>query len=946
MLPSINKKVNLLILLISLLSCQLFSQKPKENTDDHQRKLTRKIRDFKNRDSALSYANELHARADKLNDQKWKAQIFLAQSYYSYGLGDIADALELAKQATSIAVPVDSVTYVKSPLMVAYMLNRQGKDNEALKIAFATLKKTEQKGWKAMSFESNNCIADVYRTMKLSSKALIYAKQAYNLSKELKDTASYLAAISTLSNIYSNRDIRTPKNLAEATRLYEIVVSEPYFSTFSDFSKARHLSNMGRLYIMEEKQDKAEEVLKHSIAISGKGKFKNLESSALNELMTLKMNQKRYAEAMLYGHRAIQLVEQEGDVSTLKRDIYSHLTEGYAQLEDFEKAYKYSVKEKSISDSLMATEKSELAAKMDQEYKADKHILSSDANARLMRQQRNFILTLGIIAIAVLILVYLWFIAKRRKKEALIEAERKQLEKLNALKTKFFANISHELRTPLTLIVGPVDQLRNDTQQLIPVETKQIHIETIWQNSRKLTRLVNELLDLNKLESTALSLYLQEVNLSDFMHVVYQGFSSAADFKKVNYQLDCGIEPKLVTKLDKDKLEKVLNNLISNALKFTPGKGSVAVRATTNSSGLVITIADTGRGIPQKDLDFVFDRYYQVQSDHNVAEGGTGIGLSIAKEYTELMGGKIWIKSVVNQGSVFGISLPLSFEQRIVADDVVKSISDPRVQDLNSLNYGASGMILLVEDQIEMANYISSILSPYHQVRIVSNGVEALQTLAEMQVLPSLIVSDVMMPEMDGFKLLGKLKEHDSYCRIPVVMLTALADIDNKLSALNIGVDDYLTKPFLSAELLARSLNLINNSVARLQPVVEIESTLVSSPLPQEPSVSLSPADLKWLKKLEVIIQSDIRKVDFDLVNLSSTMAVSERQLHRNIKRITGLTPNKYIRAVRLQMAREAIESGKYRTLAEISYVAGFETPAYFSKLYKEEFGVSVSDRL
>lgn len=942
-------KRNFPFFILIFLSFSVFAQNGKINLDKKHQALTRKIRDFKSSDSAWVYADSLHVQADQLKDTKWKTQIYLAQSYYAYSLGDFSDALEFGKKATAIALPADSVSFVKAPLMVAYMLDKVGKDNAALEIAFRTLRFTEQHHWKKLTMDCNTCIADIYRSMNLSARAMVYAKQAYGIAKELKDTTDYLTAISTLSNVYSNRDIRTPENMAKATELYEIIVSEPYFSTFSDFSKARHLSNMGRLYQMDNRQEAAEKALIRSIALSRKGDFKNLEASALNELMTLKIDQQHYREAMGYGHRALTLIGGKGSTSTLERDIYNHLTEGYVQLKDFEKAYNFSEKSRVINDSLAATDKAELAEKMDQDYRANKSVLQSDANARLMKQQRNFISLIGLIIIIGLLLIYAWFVNKRKKKAAQMEAERQQLEKLNALKAKFFSNISHELRTPLTLILGPVEQLRNDKQQPLDPMLKQNYIETVWQNSKKLTRLVNELLDLGKMESSTLSLYPQTVSLHSFIKVVYQGFSSAADFKKLRYELDCDIPWGLAANIDRDKLEKILNNLISNALKFTPGGGIVSIRASAIASGLTITVADTGRGIPQGDLDFVFDRYYQVAADHNVAEGGTGIGLSLAKEYTELMGGKIKIKSTTGEGTVFNVFLPLTFEEIPETEEHAGAIAwgaEAYIPVNLQVAQQAKGFILLVEDQVEMADYISSILRPYHVVKIASNGFDALKLMEESQVIPSLIISDVMMPEMDGFELLNRLKSHEVFCRVPVIMLTALADSANKLTALHIGVDDYLTKPFLSTELLARSINLINNAAARSAYIAGEGERLALSLSTEEEIMTVSPADLKWLKQLEAKIQTDISKVAFDLSTLSSSVAVSERQLFRNIKRITGLTPNKYIRSVRLRMAREAIESGNYKTVAEISYVAGFETPAYFSRLFKEEFGTNVADLL
>jgi YesN/AraC family two-component response regulator len=252
-----------------------------------------------------------------------------------------------------------------------------------------------------------------------------------------------------------------------------------------------------------------------------------------------------------------------------------------------------------------------------------------------------------------------------------------------------------------------------------------------------------------------------------------------------------------------------------------------------------------------------------------------------------------------------------------------------------------------------MVAYIASVLQPYYQIIITANGIEALAQLQALTELPQLIISDVMMPAMDGFTLLDKLKAHETFCRIPVIMLTALADTRNMLKALHTGVDDYMTKPFISSELIARAGNLINNALERTrmaeQDLLELQQaapTVDGNDTDELITINPSPADMLWLQEVEMLVRKYTGRKDLNLAILSYDMAISERQLFRRIKSITGLTPNKYIRNIRLQIAREAIESGKYRTITEIAYAAGFETPAYFSKLFKEHYGRDVNDLL
>ncbi|TDO24307.1 ATP-binding protein [Pedobacter duraquae] len=903
-----------------------------------------KVKKIKDNDSAAVYAKSLLDEAKKNNDPVWASQVNLAQSTRAFRSGDHKVALAFARQSAAEASETDSITYIKAPLMVAYMLNREGKDDAALAIAFKMLHKAEGHGWRELMIECKNCIADVYRKMNQPQRALPYAQQASDESLEIKDTAMYLFSTSMLSAIYSNRGMQTPENLAKATKLSEIVVSKTFFPTLSKFSQVRELGNLARLYEMQDKFAQAERILLQAVEISHKEGYRDLETHDLNELMTVKIDQGLYQEAINYGNRAVALLPDTTTIDVLSRNIYNRLKEAHLKLRNFELAFRYAEKARIINDSLVSADKIETAAKLDQDYKADKRIIQANTSELLMKQQRNYSITIAVIVLVGLIGIYRWFLYKRKRQADLVAEENRQLARLNDLKTKFFSNISHELRTPLTLIAGPIDQLRNVGPYELDPELKKNYIETVWQNSRKLLSLVNELLDLTKMESGKITVQNQSVALDAFLKVIFQGFDSAAKFKKINYSLLSQIKSNIVANLDKDKLEKILNNLISNAMKFTPANGSIKILAEVTSQELIVSVSDTGKGIPEADLKHIFDRYYQVTTADSPAEGGTGIGLAIAKEFTELLGGNIQVTSTLQKGTSFKITIPTELQEVFVVTQPEIQIPD-EVLPTPPETAEKLGYILLVEDQHEMSAYIASILRPYYAVEFANNGLEALKLLEDANVAPALIISDVMMPEMDGFTLLNRLKTHEVFCRIPVVMLTALADPGSKLNALSIGVDDYVTKPFVSNELLARVRNLVANASERLK-YAEDDTRAVEESGVAADVAYVSPSDLAWLKKLEALVRENTGKIDVDLASVSYTMAVSERQLFRNIKRLTGLTPNKYIRSIRLQIAREAIESGKYRTIAEISYVAGFETPAYFSKLFKEAFGKDVADLL
>ncbi|MEO3405077.1 ATP-binding protein [Mucilaginibacter sp. CAU 1740] len=901
---------------------------------------------MKSQDSAAMLAKKLIDSARKNNDVAFEARVLLAQSYQAYGIGNEHDALTFGREATKLATPVDSLTYEKSPIMVAYMLSREAKTVEALNIAFKILKECDSRGWKGLSIDCRACIADIYRSIDNPKQALPYAEQAAKDADALKDTAAYVFALSNVSNILSERSMSTPVNLKRATELMEQVLDQKYRHYLSDYSVARYQGNLGRLYIMTDQDAKAEDILNQSLVIARKGDFKTLEKHNLNELMTMYVDHNQFKKAIQYGEQAVAIQPEAQSNITIQKNIYNHLTDAYEGLGDYKNALKYNNLYRRLNDSINALDKVRDADELDKKYRADKRVLIADNQTKLVEVQRDFLIALAVIIIIASIVAYRWFTIKKRREAQLLAEQHFQLEKLDALKSRFFANISHELRTPLTLIMGPADQLLAINNQDGEQRNMLLNIS---RNSKKLLNIVNELLDLGKLESGNIALRLKPVALSSFIKTLYQAFASAAEYKEINYRLLNSIEPTLFASLDQEKFEKIVNNLIGNALKFTPYAGIITVTAIAKANLIELSVANTGKGIHPDDMPNIFDRYYQGKAEETPLEGGTGIGLALAREFTELMGGHIIVDNNWGKGAIFKISIPLIIAQAQEAENMdTWQVPAPSIIDI-PLNENAP-LVMLVEDHHEMAVYIAGILKPHYNIVIANNGREALKKFNELQALPSLVVSDVMMPEMDGFTLLEILKQSQVYCNIPVIMLTALADQRHKLKALHTGVDDYLTKPFLSTELLARVANLIGNALGRAkidkaeeEEVNTIDVEITETP---EPEINPSPADMAWLSELEAVVRKHTGKTDLNLAGLGYELNISERQLFRRIKTITGLTPNKYIRAIRLQIAREAIESGKYRTIAEVSYAAGFDTPSYFSKLFKEQYGRDVNDLL
>ena len=518
----------------------------------------------------------------------------------------------------------------------------------------------------------------------------------------------------------------------------------------------------------------------------------------------------------------------------------------------------------------------------------------------------------------------------------IISQQASDLRALDEMKSRFFTNITHELRTPLTLIIGPVEQMLRHT--LRPEKTTD-YLLTIQRNAGKLLTLIEELLDLSKIESNKLSVDEKPVHLYLFLNRIVQSFRPLTEYHGLLLQFDYRCPKDLFILMDIPKWEKILHNLLGNAVKFTPPGGSVSLAARFEGSQLVLTVADTGKGIAPEDLPHIFDRYYQSKLLQSNIQGGTGIGLALSKEYARLLGADIRVDSRPGAGSTFSVI----FSPHVVPE-AIYPITSPQLPQLPSLQRSLRSdfsdrrhTLLVVEDDQDMLDYILSLLQDDYNLLTATHGEMALQLLSTASI--DLVLSDVMMPQMDGFQLLEEGKRR--YNDLPFILLTARIETADRLRALQLGVDDYLTKPFVEDELKARLRNLLARYDERRKARTE---ALSSGNVPD----TLSPLadqsfDRKWLTDLEEIVQCNISNPDFGVVNMAEQMNISERSLYYKIKSYTGMTPNQYLLEARLMKARQLMENKSYSTVSEVCFAVGFSSLKYFSKVIKDRFGKTPS---
>lgn len=539
-------------------------------------------------------------------------------------------------------------------------------------------------------------------------------------------------------------------------------------------------------------------------------------------------------------------------------------------------------------------------------------------------------------------------------------AEAVRLRELDAVKTKLYTNITHEFRTPLTLLIGPAERLLEKKE--LEGEVHSV-LQIIRRNGLRLLTLVNQMLDLSKLESGKVTLHLVHGDVVAYLRYVVESFDSLAKDKNIHLHFQSDMES-LQMDFDDERLQQIISNLLSNALKFTPEGGQVFVRVEQSagrskgkrpagrneaaSSSLLISIRDTGIGIPEDKLPYIFDRFYQV--DDAGTRIGTGIGLTLTKELVKLMQGEIEVQSRPGWGTEFTVALPIRRESPEVAgfaytnrdkagqlDEVTAPAGEGRLLPDNGDSQAP--LVLLVEDNADVITYLATCLDDYCLVA-ARDGREGLDMAIDT--VPDIIVSDVMMPRMDGFELCRMLKKDLRTSHIPVILLTARADMDSKLEGLEHGADVYLTKPFHKEELHIRVRKLLE-SRRRLQQYYQMTAGLGGSVTPASELPPGSEQENAFVKKARETVEAHLDDPHFDVVKLCRELAMSHSQAHRKLSALTGYSATYFIRYVRLTRAKELLQH-PHLSITAIAFDCGFNDPAYFSRVFKQTFGMTPNE--
>ena len=615
-------------------------------------------------------------------------------------------------------------------------------------------------------------------------------------------------------------------------------------------------------------------------------------------------------------------------------------------------------RENRLSSALVTRDNVRVLLMQNDETVRQQHHLSAlrsrvDKAAADFNTQREYLLifivvtVLLVVACASAVNAYLAKARVNRRLSDSMEQQRQlthEMEEMTQTQLRFFTNVSHELRTPLTLIAGPAGQLLDDPS--LPPRHRPL-VQMVQRNTRILTQLVGEILDFRKVQNNKAVLRLNRFPLACALN------TWADDFKAVAQQRGIGItvctegpgcDADIIA--DRDKVEHIYFNLMSNALKYTSAGGSITTSLTRGANRFVISVSDTGRGIAAEELPHLFERFYQAKS----SVGGTGIGLSLVKAYADMHHGEVNVQSTLGKGTVFTVSLPAEQsdydpaadiqpetqrESTLIDDSYIPIDTDAetnsqRITDAEDFD-ADKPLVLVIDDNNEMRAYLRSILSGKYNVSEASDGRQGLEK-ARREV-PKLIVCDVMMPVMDGLELTRHIKEDTATSHIPVILLTARSLPEQREEGYGTGADSYITKPFTGNVLLARIDNLLRSRVL-------LKSIFSGNSEEDEEESRLGITDKSFVERLRDIIHRNLADSGFSVERLGVEIGLSRVQLYRKVKAITGQTPVELLRKARLEKARWMIEHTE-KSMSEIAYDTGFTSPSYFTKCFKDEFGTS-----
>ncbi len=928
-----------------------------------------------------------------LPDDTVKVKI-LQKLFWEYRRTDPNKALEYATESFNLSKSSNNAHGIPmGRYMMAIILKEQGIYNEASNLLTEAVSDFQKLNDTIKIVSCLTDLADLYRQQDEYEKALGFLEEARNLLSQTKNYIK-LGRIYNMIGMLFLAQNQFDKALEYYNKSLELNEKENF-----KLGMSVNYNNIGSVYLELEDYPKAKMYYLKSFEIKKERNDASGIAAALTNLGRISFLEKKYEEAIAYHQQSLGKYTEIGDQSGIaicltnladdylevgnfhsaiefaqkaitittsfnlkgsQTEAYRILSGAYAGLHNFEKAYQYQKLYKSLNDSIQNVEAvkqvTEIEAKFENEKK-EKEItmLNAENEKQELKLQKQRSLRNLMVGFALFVLIIFLVLLKNFRNKQKIN---KRLEELNLIKSRFFANISHEFRTPLTLLLGPLEKLLKNPKQ----EEKEL-IKIMHRNARRLLMLDNQLLDLSKLESGKLKLEVCKGDIIKVLKGMVMSFQSLAEKQKIDFQIHFP-NNEIEAWFDQDKLEKIVYNLLSNAMKFTPEKGAVKFELSLITEKrnlqqkikkipgqlLCIAVSDTGPGIAKEHQSMIFDRFYQVDAKMNRKFEGTGLGLSISKELVELHQGILELEGSEGKGSTFRVYLPIEEKaygtDKIVSESSINHIKEDieipsQINDLSeddALNEPIEKSnetlkdklkLLIVEDNPDMRRYITDCFGNRYEILEANDGKLGLGIA--IKIIPDLIISDLMMPEMDGIELCKNLKSDVRTSHIPVILLTALASVEDRIKGLETGADDYIAKPFNRQELQTRAQNLIDQ---RKKLIEQFSKSVRLEPK----DIAITSIDELFIEKLISKIEKHLADPDLSIDALIEEANLSRSQLHRKLKALTGMSATEFIRSIRLKRAAQLLEQ-HFGTIAETVYAVGFNNLSYFSRCFQKQFG-------
>lgn len=893
-------------------------------------------------EQALKCLKEGLEIALEINDLYLTAEGYLQLGYYFHDINQLRKSIDYLNMSIAISEKNDFQQHTASSFhLLGTNYDQLSLYESSLRYYFKSLRLNERLKNKKQVAKNFNSIGKVYQHTQDFDDALDYFSKALALNSDMNDAEGILVNTLNTGVIYQKEG-----DFEKALSYYQQCL--PIARELGRTSEEAIITgNIGSTFMQQGKLELGLEYLLQALAI--KEKIKNHRSilHTLNDIAEVKILLNDPEGAKEIAERVILLAKEYEDGNQLGF-AYRNLSESYKKLKLFELAYVNLERYNTIKDSLFGIKKAQQINELQIDYeteKKDQAISSLRQEKEIADFRKKVYFLVGLIVLLIVAGLYYNQRLKSKRNQALLEKEKE----VDRLKSSFFANISHEFRTPLTLILGPIETMLSNNSD--PDQNHQLGI--MKKSASRLLRLINQILDLSKLESGHLELKAKKSNIVPLVKGIIGSFQSMADSKAISLSFKCDYTD-IHVYFDRAHMETILINLISNAFKFSDKGGSITVdvnkKNTPANSGdkVEIKVIDNGVGISSEQINHIFDRFYQAGHATATHYGGTGIGLALTKELVELHGGTIAVVSEQGIGTKMSVSLPFGkshlLESQIIGEEPEYELTPPgntaiyQEESIELLENvlepdGQKPIVLLIEDNKDVRNYIKTILSTTYFLLEAVDGEEGIQKAEEH--IPDLIISDVMMPKMNGYDVCKYLKQEEKTAHIPVILLTAKASANSRIKGHETEADLYLSKPFVPKELLLCIHNLIQS---RKKLRERYNKTVVLKPS----DIAINSVDERFLTRLTKVVEANFEEETFSVDQLAKEMCMSRSQLHRKLHALTNESSSHFIRSFRLQRAMALLKKNN-ASISEIAYKVGFGSPSYFNQCFSKHFDCTPS---